>query len=383
MHQARKGVGVKPAQTVLRLPHGQLPLPAFLPDATLGVVRSVDSLDLVRCQVQAVVMNTFHLMQHPGSSTIRALGGLHRMCGWQRPIVTDSGGFQAYSLIRQNVKYGQLTDKGIRFKAEGSGRTFNLSPEKTVQLQLAYGADVIFCLDDCTHVDDPFETQVESVQRTIAWARRGKEEFRRIVDQRAIPPDQRPLLFAVIQGGGSRELRQRCAEALLEIGFDGFGYGGWPLDRQGNLLVDVIAYTRELVPAFLPLHGLGIGHPASIVRCVQLGYALFDSAMPTRDARHGRLYAFNVDPSRSELAGDWFSYVYVQDMKHVKATRPVSPFCDCLCCTRYSLGYLHHLFDVNDSLGQRLATLHNVRFMAQLMAGLGSATRGEGWPDYE
>src|SRR5438128_7354808 len=210
-------------RTTLHLPHGQLKLPTFLPDATLGVVRSVDSVDLERCGIEAVVMNTFHLMQRPGSSTVQALGGLHRMCGWQRPIISDSGGFQAYSLIRQNRRYGHLTDKGITFRPDGSGRTFSLTPEKSVQLQLSYGADIIICLDDCTHVDDPLEAQQESVHRTIAWARRCKDAFERITNQKGLAADRRPLFFAVIQGGGSHELRKRCAEALLEIGFDGFG----------------------------------------------------------------------------------------------------------------------------------------------------------------
>ena len=168
----------------LTLPHGQLSLPAFLPDATRGVVRSIDSIDLEQCKVQALVMNTFHLMQHPGSSTIQALGKLHQMCGWRRPIITDSGGFQAYSLIRQNPKYGSLSEKGITFYPEGSSRKFQLSPEKTVQLQLSYGSDVVICLDDCTHVDAPYETQKVSVQRTISWAKRCKQEFKRLIEQK-------------------------------------------------------------------------------------------------------------------------------------------------------------------------------------------------------
>jgi len=345
-----------------------LPLPAFLPDATLGVVRAVDSRDLERCEVQAVVMNTFHLMQHPGSSTIQALGGLHRMCAWPHPIMTDSGGFQAYSLIRQNPKNGSLTDKGIIFRSEGSDRKFNLSPEKCIQLQIGYGADIVVCLDDCTHVDAPLSVQEESVKRTIDWARRCKAEFQRLVEQKRLEVKDRPLLFAVIQGGGSRDLRKRCADALLEIGFDGFGYGGWPLDSEGNLLTDIIAYTRELVPPHLPMHALGVGHPANVVACARMGYALFDSAMPTRDARHGRLYAFTSDaPSLSaEPKGEWLSYVYVNDDKHTKNDAPVSPFCDCLCCSNYSLGYLHHLFKINDALFLRLATIHNLRFMTQL-----------------
>ena len=208
----------------LELPHGQLSLPVFLPDATRGVVRGVDSCDLVDCGVQAVVMNTFHLMQHPGSSTVQALGGLHQMSAWQRPIMTDSGGFQAYSLIRENAKYGRLSEQGIRFRDE-SGRKFQLTPEKTVQLQLSYGADIMVCLDDCTHVGDSRQVQETSVRRTITWARRCKTTFKRLIEQKKIPPAEQPKLYAVIQGGALRDLRQRCAEELLEIGFDGFGYG--------------------------------------------------------------------------------------------------------------------------------------------------------------
>ncbi len=358
--------------TCLRLPHGEVRLPAFLPDATLGVVRGVDSEDLERCGVEALVMNSFHLMQRPGSSTVQALGGLHQMSGWRRPIVTDSGGFQAYSLIRQNPKYGSLNDRGITFQPEGAVRKYHFSPEKSVQLQLSYGADVVICLDDCTHVDDTLAEQEVSVRRTIAWAKRCKREFERIIAQKGLTAAQRPLLFGVIQGGGSFELRKRCAGELLEIGFDGFGFGGWPLDDKGHLLTDIIAYTRALVPPALPMHALGVGHPTNVVECFRLGYALFDSAMPTRDARHGRLYRFEGEalPAGQELVGKWLSYVYINDEQHIKSDQPIAPGCDCLCCARYSRGYLHHLFKIGDSLFIRLATIHNLRFMAQLMKRL-------------
>ncbi len=349
----------------LQLPHGELQLPIFLPDATLGVVRSLDATDLQNCQIRAVVMNTFHLMQRPGSSTIQALGGLHEMSAWPHPIITDSGGFQAYSLVQQNAKFGTLDDDGITFKPEGSDRKFHLTPEKAVQLQISYGADVVMCLDYCTHVDAPIETQETSVKQTIAWARRCKHEFQRLLNQKRLAPEKRPLLFAVIQGGGSHELRKRCAEALLEIGFDGFGYGGWPLDGQGKLLTDIISYTRELVPSQFSMHALGIGHPRNVFECTRMGYGIFDSAMPTRDARHARLYTFTNDASTS-LDGKWFSYVYANDDKHIKTNSPVSSLCDCLCCSHYSLGYLHHLFKINDTLFFRLATIHNLRFMTML-----------------
>lgn len=363
----------------LKLPHGAIALPAFLPDATRGVVRAVDSADLEACGVQALMMNTFHLMQRPGSSTVQYLGGLHAMAGWQRPIITDSGGFQAYSLIHQNAKYGSISSKGITFQPDGTSRKLNLSPEKSVQLQLSYDADIVTCLDDCTHVDASHEAQRTAVARTIDWAQRGKATFERIMAQQGLEEDQRPPLFAVIQGGGDRELRKACAEALLEIGFDGFGYGGWPLDSEGNLLLDIIAYTRELIPETYPMHALGLGHPENIVQCFQAGYTLFDSAMPTRDARHGRLYGFDETPETlaaglpTKAPEVHFSYLYIQDKKHIKANEPISPYCDCPCCRRYTLGYLHHLFKINDCLYQRLATLHNVRFMMQLMAVL----RGE------
>jgi queuine tRNA-ribosyltransferase len=361
----------------LRLPHGQIAMPVFMPDATLGVVRSVDATDLVQCEIQSVVMNTFHLMQRPGSSTISALGGLHKMSAWQRPIVTDSGGFQAYSLISQNAKFGSMSDDGITFKPEGSERKLHLTPEKTIQLQLSYGADVVICLDECTHVDAPYELQAMSVRRTIDWAKRCKKEFLHQVNQRHLPVEQRPLLFAVIQGGGSLELRKRCASELLEIGFDGFGYGGWPLDAQGKLLTEIISYTRELVPAQFPMHALGIGHPSNVVECTKMGYGMFDSAMPTRDARHSRLYTF-TSPPETGLEDKWLAYLYINDDKCIKSDTPISPYCDCLCCAHYSVGYLHHLFKINDPLFFRLATIHNLRFMTQLTGRLRKSHYGQG-----
>jgi len=353
----------------LNLAHGRLRLPAFLPDATHGVVRALDPIDLHGCRVQGVMMNVFHLMQRPGSGAIKRVGGLRAMFGWDGPIVTDSGGFQAYSLIRQNPKLGSLTRRGLIFRPEGRSRKINLSPEKSVRLQMSYGADVVICLDDCTHVDDAPSAQRESVSRTIAWARRCKAEYLRRMDEASGPEaDRRPLIFAVVQGGGIAELRRQCAQELLEIGFDGFGLGGWPLDSQGNLLTDIIGYVRELIPPEFPMHALGVGHPAHILTCASMGYDLFDSSMPTRDARHGRLQVWEQDglPASPSMSG-WFSYLYMQDSRHIRDGAPISSRCDCLCCANYSRALVHHLFKMGDSLYHRLATIHNLRFMTQLM----------------
>ena len=314
-----------------------------------------------------MVMNTFHLMQKPGSSTIQAFGGLHKFSGWPGIIITDSGGFQAYSLIHESDRFGSLSDREIIFHPEGKDRKFILSPEKSIQLQISYDTNVVICLDDCTHVDAPREEQELAVERTLSWARRCKDEYLHQMDQRQIEENQRPLIFGVIQGGGHPDLRRKCAEGLLEIGFDGFGYGGWPLDARGELLEDMVQLTRSLVPAEYPMHALGIGHPINLVKTYQLGYDIFDCALPTRDARHGRLMRFTTPPD-SPLPPDdsWLAYVYFQEKKYIKDQRPISEYCDCPVCQHYSIGYLHHLFKTGDWLYQRLATLHNLRFMTQL-----------------
>lgn len=356
------------ARRVVRTAHGPIECPAFLPDATRGVVRAVDSDDLQSCRVPGVVMSTFHLMQKPGSSTIAALGGVHGLMAWPGPIVTDSGGFQAYSLIREQPTHGRMTDQGLHFRPEGNERKFVLTPEKSIRLQINYGADIAMCLDQCTHGDDPDDVQEIAVRRTIDWARRGKAQFDQHLDQKGIPAEQRPALFGVIQGGRSFERRRRCAEALLEMGLQGFGFGGWPLDREGQLLLELIGFTRELVPGHLPFHALGIGHPESVVACARLGCDLFDSALPTRDARRGRLYTFagRVPESIRDLEPPWFAFLYIQDKKHVKTAAPVCPGCSCACCANYSVGYLHHLFRIDDMLFPRLATIHNICFMQRI-----------------
>lgn len=351
----------------------RLKLPVFLPDATSGYVRAVDSRDLESVNIQALVMNTFHLMQKPGSSTIQAFNGLHQFADWQGVIVTDSGGFQAYSLIHQSDKFGSLSDDGIIFRPEGRNRKFILTPEKSIQLQFSYDSDVVICLDDCTHVDASREDQETSVDRTIAWARRCKEEYLHQIEQRQLIENKKPLIFAVIQGGGYADLREKCAYNLLDIGFDGYGYGGWPLDVEGNLLTEMVALTRSLIPANFPMHALGIGHPENLMKTYQIGYDLFDCALPTRDARHGRLMRLTQPPgSPFSTDRDWFEYIYIHDKKHIKDSRPISEYCDCPVCAHYSLGYLHHIFKTGDWLYHRLATLHNLRFMTQLTEHLGS-----------
>jgi queuine tRNA-ribosyltransferase len=352
----------------LKIHNKQVRLPIFLPDATYGVVRAVDGQDLVASGIEIIVMNVFHLMQHPGSTTVRSLGGLHKMYGWKGGIVTDSGGFQAYSLIHSNPKNGSITDRGLLIRSEARNDRILLTPEKTVQLQVNLGSNVVICLDDCTHPDAPQSEQEKSVARTIAWAKRGKTEYLRQIDAKHLCSEDTPLIFAVVQGGNSLELRQRCTESLLEIGFDGFGFGGWPINQDNQIYKETFQFIREIVPTSYPLHALGVGHPQNVYDAYKLGWQVFDSALPTRDARRGRLYAFQSQPlDAKDLDGnDWFTYVYIGDKEHMKQDRPVYSGCECPACRQVSTGYLHHLFKLDDILFQRLATLHNLHFMVNL-----------------
>ena len=345
-------------------------LPVYMPDATYGYVRSLISEDLRQVQLPALMMNAFHLMQKPGSTTIQALGGLHKMANWQGLIMTDSGGFQAYSLIRQNPKYGSLTSKGILFRPENSQRKVNLTPEKSIQLQFGYGSDILICLDDCTHINASYQEQQLSVERTIDWAKRAKQTYLQQLSERKTDPEDRPLIFGVIQGGAEPDLRKKCAEALLEIGFDGFGFGGWPLDDNSNLITDILELVRGLIPLDFPIHALGIGHPESIVTAYKIGYEMFDCALPTRDARHARLYTREIDKITPDTQPGWLKFKYINTEVYFRDPNPIEEDCDCPACQNYSLGYLYHLYRMRDPAYFRLATLHNLRFMTRLIEDL-------------
>ena len=361
--------------------HGDLALPAFLPDATRAGVRAVDAEDLRQVAVQGVVVNGFHLLRAPGSRLIKEAGGVHRFMGWDRPIVSDSGGFQVYSLIRQNPSAGVIRPNEVIFREPETGERVSLTPEKVIQIQFQLGTDVMMCLDDCTSAEDDAATQQASVERTLRWARRCKAEFEKLAGSQSVQGSRRrpaagtrPLLFAVVQGGADHALRQRCAAELAGLGFDGFGFGGWPIDPTGALLTDLLATVAESLPAGTPLHALGIGRPDHVVNAASLGYTIFDCSLPTRDARHHRLYAYLPGALHGPIAPGtpFYDTVYILDQRHANDFGPVDPTCDAPCCMRYSRAYLRHLFKVQDISAERLATLHNLRFYTRLLAHLRS-----------
>jgi len=350
--------------------HGPLHLPAYFPDATRAVVRSVDSRDLEACGVQGVVVNAFHLSTHPGAGLLKRAGGVHAFMGWHHPAASDSGGFQLMSMIRENPRYGTVSTRGIHFvDADGTRERTLFTPERSIRLQFDLGTDLMICLDDCPSPTASRGEAEASVERTVQWAGRCRAEFDLRLSARTKDTGPRPLLFGVVQGGYDPALRRRCAEEILPLGFDGFGFGGWPLTPAGDLAEEILALTAKLVPDPLPRFALGVGKPEHIVRCYQMGWRIFDTVLPTRDARHQRLYAFDA-PRLDQVdvrATGFYHFVYAGDKKHTRQTGPISTACDCPCCRNYSLAYLHHLFDVNDTLAYRLATLHNLRFYTQLL----------------
>jgi queuine tRNA-ribosyltransferase len=349
---------------------GTLRLPIFLPDATRAVVRSLDGADLRTAGIEAIVVNSFHLMRSPGTRLIKVAGGVHEFMGWDGAVLSDSGGFQVYSLIRQNPTAGVIRANEVIFKDPESGEKIVLTPEKCIQIQFQLGSDVVMCLDDCTAADDSIAEQTLSVERTIRWAKRCKAEFEKLMAQRK--GERRPLFFAVVQGGASQALRQECAAALAEIGFDGYGYGGWPIAPDGSLLSDLLEMVAKAIPAGSPLHALGVGSPDHVVRAAALGYTIFDCSLPTRDARHQRLYAFlpGRDTGPFEAGVKFHETVYILDQKHANDFGPLDPSCDAPCCTQYSRAYVRHLFKIKDSTADRLASIHNLRFYSRLIEGL-------------
>jgi queuine tRNA-ribosyltransferase len=350
---------------------GTLPVPTFLPDATRAGVRSVTSDDLRAIGVDGVVVNAFHLLRRPGGRVVQASGGIHRFMDWSGPVLSDSGGFQVWSLIRQDPQRGVIRDREVIFREPATGEKWNLTPERVIQLQFQLGSDVFVCLDDCTDSEAPLDEQARSVERTVAWARRSREAFDQLADQMR-PGAEAPRLFSVVQGGSDEALRRQCASALSDIGFDGYGFGGWPLAADGSLLTDPLRWVAETLPPSAPKHALGIGRPDHVVSAFGLGYSLFDCALPTRDARHGRLYTFRAGyPGRGVRAGSaFYRALHIMDARYRVDHQPLEDGCDCPTCRGYTRAYVHHLFKVGDASAERLATLHNLRFYVRLFQAL-------------
>jgi len=345
---------------------GSIPLPAFFPDATRAVIKTLDSIDIKKTKTPGILVNTFHLFTGLKREILKRQN-IGKFMNWNGALISDSGGFQVMSLIKRN-KAGSVNDHGIYFKFPGK-EDIRFTPEESIKSQMDLGTDMVIVLDDFTESNANRKKAEKTVERTIFWAKRSKEEFERQCKKRKISKKKCPYILAVVQGGKYQDLREYCTKELVKIGFDGLGYGGWPIKNNGKFDYETAKSIVKNSPSDYLLHGLGIGKPEEIVKCADIGFNIFDCVLPTRDARHGRLYVFNaksIDKINIRKK-NFYSYFYPNKEKYLDDDSPVSTACDCLLCKNYSRAYLAHLFRIKEISALRLATIHNLRFYSILM----------------
>ena len=351
----------------LKTKNGELDTPFFMPDATRGFVKFLSKDDLELAGVVPMVVNTYHLYLQPGMETIRKAEGIHKFMNWGKPLLSDSGGYQVFSLIHKNSKMGKVTEDEVIFKSPLDGSRHVITPEKAIQIQFDLGVDMMVCLDDPPPNTYPKAKIKKAVERTLRWAKRCKVEYEKQIKERGIKEEDRPLLFGVIQGGEHLDLRKMCVDGLVEIGFDGYGFGARHVDSEGKFLGEVLEYTAGLIPENSLRFALGIGMPNDIVRSFDYGWDMFDCVIPTREGRHGKLFIWKNDDLRGL---DFYETININNEKFKEDFSPVDPHCDCELCRNYSRAYLRHLFVSKDPFGMRLASIHNLKFYIDLMQKL-------------
>jgi queuine tRNA-ribosyltransferase len=306
-----------------------------MPVGTQASVKTVTPEELLGCRVEIVLANTYHLYLRPTHTLIRDLGGLHRYMHWERPILTDSGGFQVYSLARLR----KLSAEGVLFQSHLDGSRHLLTPEKAIEVQEALGSDIAMVLDECVPYPATYDYALASQELTTRWAQRAKAAHR----------DSAQGLFGIVQGGMYADLREKSARELVELDFDGYALGGFSVGETKRLMCDLVEQTAACLPEVKPRYLMGVGTPADLLRCVKLGVDMFDCVMPTRNARNGCLFTRQ-------------GKLIIKNARYAQDARPVDPECSCYTCQHYSRAYLRHLFVSEEILGPRLNTIHNLHY---------------------
>lgn len=344
-----RDAGSQARASAFHTPHGSVPMPAFMPVATQGSVKGL-APDQVRATGAAMVLgNTYHLALRPGEEVIAALGGLHAFMQWTGPILTDSGGFQLFSLAQMT----KVSEAGAVFRSHIDGRTVELSPERAVAIQEALGSDVAMVLDHVVALPAERPTLVDALERTIRWAQRSRDAARR--------PDQ--ALFGIVQGGLDEELRLRCAERLAELDFPGYAIGGLSVGETPEEMYRVLEFTVPAMPADRPRYLMGVGRPQDLLEAIGRGIDLFDCVLPTRNGRNALAFT-DTGPLR------------LRNLQFERDPRPLDENCPCAAC-RHSRGYLRHLFMAREMLGPMLLSLHNLTYYQRLLAAAREAIRGD------
>jgi queuine tRNA-ribosyltransferase len=361
---------------------GAIKTPVFMPIATKGAVKHLFPDEVGALGAEVILGNTYHLWLRPGDDLVAKAGGLHKMMDWTGSILTDSGGFQVFSLgARAEERFGvngvKICEEGVDFSDPTNGKKYFLSPEISIDIQLNLGSDIIMVLDECPPYPCTREYAKSSLERTTRWAKRAKEHFE--MKMKDIPQEKRPLLFGIVQGSVYEDLRQDSAEQLVALDFDGYAIGGVAVGEPRETLGDVLAWTIPSLPEDKPRYLMGLGRPEEIVRAVEAGVDMFDCVIPTREGRHGRLFvekpAHNSSGSDSggegpESIDSFYATINIKNEQFTEDFSPVDEMCDCVLCTRYTKSYLRHLFAVGEPLAGRLASVHNLRFYLRMMQKL-------------
>lgn len=355
--------------------HGVFGSPTFMPIATRGVVKGLTMEEVRDISADIILGNTYHLWLNPGLEVIRKARGLHQFINWRKPILTDSGGFQVFSL----GKFRKIKDDGVWFAEPESGKKHFLSPEKAIDIQLALGSDIIMVLDECPPWPSNKEAVSEAVKRTTSWAIRCKEYFdsrRNIAPPFANGgvPTKKPLLFGIVQGGIHKDLRVKSAKELLNIGFDGYAIGGVAVGEPRKYLKKVLETVIPLLPEDKPRYLMGLGKPEELIDSICFGIDMFDCVIPTREGRHGKLFVrgkkyfwLGEKKKFSYQPAEIYQTINIGREEFKKDLHPVDPKCDCYLCQNHSRAYLRHLFKIGDLLAPRLAALHNLRFYLEMI----------------
>ncbi len=339
----------------LKFRRGEIRTPVFMPVGTYGTVKSVTPEEVEANGAEIILGNTFHLMLRPGPDIIRAHGGLHEFMNWRRPILTDSGGFQVFSLAAMR----KLTEEGVRFQSPVNGDTVMLTPEKSMEVQHDLNADITMIFDECTPYPATETEARESMQLSLRWAARSRTRFDEL---KAAEPDRGEALFGIVQGGMFDGLREASRKGLVDIGFDGYAVGGLAVGEPEEERHAVLDGLMPNMPSDAPRYLMGVGTPVDIVEAVLRGIDMFDCVIPTRHARNGQLYT-----SKGK--------VIIRHARYRDDTSAPDPDCQCYTCQNYSLSYLRHLEKCGEILGPRLATIHNIHYYQELMASIRSAIR--------
>ena len=342
---------------ILHTPHGDVLTPMFMPVGTAASVKFISPEELYDMNSGVILANTYHCWLRPGEDIIEKAGGLHKFMNYNNPMLTDSGGFQVFSLTSMR----KITEEGVSFKSHLDGSSLFLSPEKSIQIQNKLGADIIMALDECPPYPASYEYMKDSVDRTLRWAKRCKDAHQRKGEQ---------SLFGIVQGGEYRDIRKYSAKALTEMDFDGYAIGGTSVGESKETMYKMIEYALEDLPKDKVKYLMGVGSPDALFEGVLRGIDMFDCVLPTRIARHGTLMTSHgrINIKREEFKDDF---------------SPLDDNCDCYCCKNYSKAYLRHLFRCNEGFGLRLMSIHNLRYLIHLMEQIRQAINEDRFLDFK